>query len=434
MSTARKRKQQPDLSYINEQLRSLAIPIKDIRFDPHNARKHNRRNLDVVKNSLKTKGQTKCIVVWKEKMTIAAGNGTVAAALELGWTHVAANVRSFADEHEAKEYALTDNRSAELAEWDNDVLFPQVRELKDVGFKMVEFGWNDDDFDQMQREFSNTSNNDNSEPPMPDPSTIPKKAKIGDVWILGPHKLICGDCTQAKVIKRLMGKDRANMVFTDPPYGVKYKGQPGKGNHRIPLKNDSLGLDGTRALVADAARQWPVVPGAAFYVCSPSGDMETAFRVALHFDVDGVLLKQAIAWVKDRFVLGRSDYHWRHETILYGWVEGAAHFFVKDRTQDTVWNVPRPQRSDDHPTMKPIPLVMKAIMNSSKHGDIVFDGFAGSGQTIFAAQRTERVARCVELDERHCDTIVRRWEVETGEEAVVQRGRKKIPWGEIEAE
>lgn len=428
MTAARRRKQQPDLSYINEQLRPLAIPIADIKFDSQNARKHNRRNLDVVKASLKANGQTKSIVVWKERMTIAAGNGTVAAALELGWTHIAANVRSFETEEDATNYALVDNQSALLAEWDNSVLFPQVKHLKDEGFNMVEFGWDDSDFDRMQREFESTPP-DGSEPPLPDPKDVPKRAKVGDLWILGAHKLICGDSTDPKVIKKLMGKEKAAMVFTDPPYGVDYEG--GVNDTRAKLENDALGYEGTRRLVCAAAEAWPVGPGAPFYVCAPGGQMETMFLIALQLDCKRTLFKQEIVWNKNRFVLGRQDYHWKHEALLYGWIDGAAHYFVADRTQSTVWDFDRPQASPEHPTMKPLPMVIKAITNSSKHGEVVFDGFAGSGQTIFAAMRTERVARCVELDRRHCDTIVRRWEDETGEEAVVQRGRKKVAWSKI---
>lgn len=232
------------------------------------------------------------------------------------------------------------------------------------------------------------------------------------------------------------------MIFTDPPYGVDYVG---KTKDALTIENDNLGDRGTRLLVADAMRVWPLKDGGAFYICGPAGDTETAFRLAIR-DA-GYQLRQCLVWVKQHFVMGRQDYHWRHETILYGWKDGAGHYFLEDHTQDTVldedvnplrmskadliaaikeyrrretttvWREDRPMASVLHPTTKPIALIAKAIRNSSQRGNLVFDGFGGSGSTMIAAEQQGRQAVLIELDPRYCDVIIERWEKVTGGKA-----------------
>jgi DNA modification methylase len=186
--------------------------------------------------------------------------------------------------------------------------------------------------------------------------------------------------------------EKARLVFTDPPYGVGYVG---KTKEALTIENDTLGDAGTRILVSAALLLAPLGPGAAFYVCSPAGNTETAFRLAIA-DA-GLQLRQCLVWVKQQFVMGRQDYHWRHESILYGWKDGAAHYFVDDRTQDTVWEIDRPHVSAEHPTMKPVDLVQRAIRNSSRQGDIVYDAFLGSSTSIIAAEQTGRVCFGIEI-------------------------------------
>lgn len=268
-------------------------------------------------------------------------------------------------------------------------------------------------------------------PTADDAPSVPEVAdsKIGDVYQLGRHMLACGDATDPHVYTSLLGAmsassgtlvDQVGMIFTDPPYGVDYASrgrmmrwerEGGVEPNRI--ENDTLGDVGTRALVGDAlaAASALLRPGGSFYVCSPPGITEGAFRAALA-DV-GLELRQNIAWVKDQFVLGRQDYHWQHESILYGWKAGAAHHFLADRTQTTVWEIPRPQRSDEHPTMKPVELVARAIANSSLVDDVILDPFAGSGTTMIAAESLGRTAALIELDPRYCDVIRRRYEEHT---------------------
>jgi DNA modification methylase len=225
-------------------------------------------------------------------------------------------------------------------------------------------------------------------------------------------------------IERLMGAERADMVFTDPPYNVAVcggdhnpKGRTfGKGKR---IENDSMPPEEFRQFLRDAfsALASAVKPGAAVYVCH--ADTEGInFRSA--FVESGFMLKQCLIWAKQQFVFGRSDYHWQHEPILYGWQEGAAHSFYGERNQGTVWNIDRPMRSDmAHPTQKPVALVEKALNNSSKTGDLLYEPFGGSGSTIVACEKTGRKCYAMELDPKYCDVIVARWETATGKKAVL---------------
>lgn len=251
-----------------------------------------------------------------------------------------------------------------------------------------------------------------------DPDVVPEVpddpyVQPGELWLLGDHRLVCGDSTKAEDVGRLMGDVVADAMFTDPPYGVAYIG---KTRDALTIANDALTPQATEDLIVSALERSPLRPGAAFYVCSPAGDMELHFRLALIRA--GLHLRQSIAWVKDVFVMGRQDYHWRHESILYGWVDGAAHYFVDDRTQDTVWDIARPRRSEQHPTMKPVELVGRALENSSNVRDVVYEPFAGSGSTIIAAEQLNRRCYAMEIDPRYAQVAIERWQAFTGKEAV----------------
>ena len=251
----------------------------------------------------------------------------------------------------------------------------------------------------------------------------------GDLWQLGEHRLLCGDCTDAAAVLSLMRVDRdesesskaeiettAGMLFLDPPYGVGY----GSSRRRTVWKaraivGDDLGEQGTYDLLKRALLAAPLKSGGAFYVCSAGGSNETLFRLALR-DA-GLPMKQSLVWVKHHFVLGRSDFQWKHETLLYGWRPGASHYFGGGRTQTTVWEYKRPTKSPHHPTTKPLPLVERAITLSSREGEIVYDGFGGSGTTLLACEATGRKCRMVEIEPQYCDVIVQRWEEATGKRA-----------------
>jgi site-specific DNA-methyltransferase (adenine-specific) len=395
----------------------LEIEVKEISYlrpDPNNARKHDAKNIDAIAKSLARFGQRKPIVI-RGDGTIVAGNGTVEAAKQLGWTEIAcARVPWKWTADEVKAYALADNRTAELAEWDSTILAEQLLELdavgwdvSDLGFEALEPPMSPDDGDESPLEFR------------PDPIT-----KLGDVYRMGDHLLICGDSTHESTYTRLFESDVdkhkvVDLVWTDPPYGVSYVG---KTKDALTIQNDSLDFNELIAFLKSAFENAKRVtkPGACWYVASPTmPQFFLPFATALS---DLEVWRHTLIWVKDIFTLGRSDYHYRHEAILYGWTPGAAHQEPPDRKQDTVWEIPRPKRSEEHPTMKPLELIIRAIRNSTDKGQVVLDPFGGSGSTLIAAEQTGRKARLIELDPKYCDVIVTRWQNLTGETAELIKG------------
>jgi len=273
-------------------------------------------------------------------------------------------------------------------------------------------------------------------PIISDPDDVPEVddsdvyVKRGEVWRLGDHRILCGDSTDPDAVGRLFGTEEADVMWTDPPYGVAYQ-TPEKmlvgdkyASHRrkdgLRVANDDLGREETRDLIVAAFRVAPMKPGAPFYVASPSGDMETVFREAL--SEAGWLLRQHLVWVKDQFVFGRQDYQPRHETILYGWIEGAAHPWLGGRSLTTVIEVPRPKKSEEHPTMKPVELVAHCLQNSAKRGALVFEPFSGSGSTIIAAEQLGLRCYAIELEPRYAQVAIERWQNATGRKAERQDG------------
>ena len=247
----------------------------------------------------------------------------------------------------------------------------------------------------------------------------------GQLWQLGDHRLICGDCADAGVVDRLMEGDKADMVFTDPPYNVGIVG--GTHDPRSPkyqsgrkIDNDSMpdSAFDEQLFIWFSSMARVMRDGAAFYVCAPPGRTETQFRNALN-RVSGIPLRQCIVWVKNSAVFGRQDYHWRHESILYGWKDGAAHYFTENRKQNTVWEVDRPTVSEFHPTMKPVELPEKAIENSSKAGWVIYDPFLGSGTTLIACERLGRKCRAVEISPAYVAVALERWATMTGQMPVL---------------
>ena len=347
--------------------------------------------------------------------TVIAGNQRLAAAIALGWQTIPV-VFADLDEARAVEWAIRDNRPyGEDIEGDLSVL---LRELEELGRDLELTGFDSADLDRLLHETRGPADPDEA-PPLPagDP-----RSKPGEVYELGSHRLMCGDATDSEQVAEVLAGATVGILWTDPPYGVNYQGDDDpeslrrrhrRVDGRATVANDSLGEDGTRALVAEmlTAMLPTLAPGGVFYVCSPSGASELTFRLAI---VDaGLELRQVIVWAKDVFAFGRQDYHWRHESILYGWKAGSAHCWAGGRSQDTVWEIPRPKRSAEHPTMKPVALVERALTNSSERGDIVLDPFAGSGSTLIAAELTGRRCFAMEIDPAYCDVIRDRYEAFT---------------------
>ncbi|MGD0409045.1 MAG: DNA modification methylase [Candidatus Limnocylindrales bacterium] len=379
-------------------LQALAVPIESVTLHPRNAR---IGDVDAVVASLDWFGQLKPIVVQKSTGWVVAGNHLLRAARKLGWAEIAANIVEL-DDATATKYMLADNRTSDLGSYDDGLLAAILGELAAADL-LAATGYDPDDVAALLRAAGLSDDRDPDAVPdlPPEPEVY---VRPGDLWALGRHRLLVGDATDPGSVARLTANSPVDEIFTDPPYGISYIG--GTAAH-LRIANDDLGADGTRALVADALRLAPLRPGGAFYVMAPAGPLHISFLLALA-DA-GLTLHQTLIWVKSSFVLGHGDYHYRHEPILYGWLEGGPHLFRGDRTQDTVWEIPRPTRSEVHPTMKPVELVERAIRNSTLPGERVLDPFVGSGTTLIAAERAERTCLALELDPRYAQVAIERW-------------------------
>lgn len=282
------------------------------------------------------------------------------------------------------------------------------------------------DMDEFRQEFFEDTEEENGECGEDEVPDRPAETRVcnGDVWVMGNHRLLCGDSSRLEDVQLLMSDKQADMVFTDPPYGVSYVG---KTKDALTIDNDQLDDVALEAFLTNAFRTFPIKDGGSIYVCSPPGNPETVFRLA--WRGSELQLRQCLVWAKQQFVMGRQDYHWRHESILYGWKDGAAHYFIDDRTQDTVWDFDRPHRSTEHPTMKPVELVEKAVNNSSRRGEVVFDGFGGSGSTLIACEKLKRHCRLIEIDAGYCAVILSRWAKFTGQDPI--RESDGVPWSSL---
>lgn len=397
------------------------LPIAELTPWARNPRRNDGIPTDRVAESLKRFGFVAPIVVWKSAGRMVAGHTRLKALSKLlaadptftpkgapgpGLARVL--FHEFADENEADAYALADNKLGELAEWDETALAEILGRLG--AEERFAAG-----FDECPKEAAT---------PPPDEAPAPPKTpvtKLGDLWTLGDHRLVCGDSREAAVVGRV-AKDAA-LLWTDPPYNValghetpeEAKARNRRTDGKV-VQNDSMGDGDFRKFLIDAfkAADGSLRAGGGFYIAhDDSGGLN--FRGAV-IDV-GWKLAQCLIWVKDRFVMGRQDYHWRHEAILYGWKLGAGHHMLEDRTQDTVWECPRPGASSEHPTMKPIALIERAVRNSTNEGELVLDTFGGSGSTLMACTASNRKAALVELDPGYCDVIVERWQNHTGGKA-----------------
>ena len=310
--------------------------------------------------SLRRFGQRKPIVVQASTGYVVAGNHVLRAALRSAGPR-SRRTSSNSTTPTATGFMLADNRTADLGGYD-DALLAAILAEQQAADNLAATGYDADDVAALVAAAGLTETRDlDACPDLPAPTEV--YLRPGDLYELGRHRLLVGDATEPDDVGRLLGGASVDLLVTDPPYGVGYTG---KTRRALTIANDDLGEDGTRGLVTAALRAAPLRPGGAFYVFAPGGALHLAFLLALR-DA-GLAVHQTLVWVKDRFVLGRSDYHARHEPILYGWRPGAAHHFVADRTQDTVWEYPRPARSTEHPTMKPAALIERAIRNSSPPG------------------------------------------------------------------
>lgn len=380
-------------------------PIKSIRPYEKNPRR-NDEAVDAVAASIKEFGWQQPIVVDKDGVIIA-GHTRYKAAKKLKCDTVPVVVADDLTEDQVKAYRLADNKTGELAEWDTALLGEELAELAD--FDMSQFG-----FDTILQEEAREAEEDDYEVNPPEEP----KAKPGDIYQLGRHRLMCGDSTDAESVYQLCQDGQVDMLLTDPPYGVDYTG---KTKDALKIQNDATSDETLRDMLADAfsAANNIMKPGAVFYIWH-ADSKALVFRIACQ--MAGWEVRQVLIWVKNTMVMGRQDYQWKHEPCLYGWKDGAGHLWASDRKQTTILNFDRPTKNKEHPTMKPVKLFDYQIQNNTKGGDIVLDLFGGSGTTIVACEQNGRCARVMELDPRYVDVIIDRWEKFTGEKAVLLNG------------
>ena len=381
------------------------INISELSSDPANARKHSQRNIEAIASSLRRFGQQKPIVVDKSNV-VRAGNGTLEAARHLGWDQIDV-VFTNLESSEATAFAIADNRTAELAEWNDDVLAASLQGLDEE--LQAAAGYEGKELEQILSTLDTADVIEDEVPEVPnDPTTQP-----GDLWLLGDHRLLCGDSTKQEDVDRLMGGERADLWLTDPPYNVAYEG---KTKDALTIDNDSMAdADFREFLVKCFSCAFQVLkPGASFYIWHADSEGYN-FRGAVH-DC-GEQVRQCLIWQKNVMVMGRQDYQWKHEPCLYGWKKGASHGWYSDRKQTTVLEFDRPSRSTEHPTMKPISLFSYQMANSTAPQGLVYDAFLGSGTTLIAAEQLGRKCYGMELSPQYCDVIVERWQNLTGKEA-----------------
>ncbi|NBS95162.1 MAG: site-specific DNA-methyltransferase [Betaproteobacteria bacterium] len=382
-----------------------------------NARTHSQAQVGQIAASIKEFGFTNPILAGADGV-IVAGHGRLAAAQHLGLESVPVIVLDHLSATQRRALVLADNRIAANAGWDEELLKLEIAELDEADFNLDLMGFGDEELERLLNGEGDTTGltEDDAVPDVPaDPVS-----KTGDVWVLGQHRLLCGDSTVLSDVERLMNGQLADMAFTDPPYNVDY-GNNAKDKMRGKdrrIMNDALG-DGFYQFLYDACLNLLLVTKGACYVCMSSSELHTLQRAWLEA---GGKWSTFVIWAKNTFTLGRADYQRQYEPILYGWKDGSKHFWCGDRDQSDIWNYNKPRANDLHPTMKPVELVERAIRNSSKTRDIVIDLFGGSGTTLIACEKTNRQARLMELDPKYCDVIVRRWEEFTGLKAVSDDG------------
>lgn len=408
---------------------STTAKIKDLTPYARNSRTHSDEQVAQIAASIREFGFTAPVLY--ADGTVIAGHGRLMAAQRLqaaghrialpsgellpdgmvpaidctGWTDA-----------QKRAYVIADNKLALNAGWDDDMLRLELGELKDDGFDLDVVGFSAEElgalFDAAEIE---------ELPPDADPDACPEVqpdpvSKQGDVWLLGRHRVMCGDSTSIDDVERLCDGAAVDLWLTDPPYNVAYTG---KTADALTIKNDKMEDGNFRQFLRDAYSAADAVmrPGAVFYVWHADTEVVN-FRGACQ-DV-GWRVRECLIWVKNVLVLGRQDYHWRHEPCLYGWKDGAAHTWTSDRKQTTVLEFNKPQRNGEHPTMKPVDLIEYQVGNSTTPGQTVLDSFGGSGTTLIACEKLGRKARLMELDPKYVDVIVRRWQTLTGKTATLE--------------
>ena len=391
----------------------------------NNARTHSKEQILKLRSSLREFGFVNPVII-DQDYNVIAGHGRLLAAKEEGITEVPCVLADHLTEAQKKAYILADNRFAQDAGWDEELLRLEIESLQDMAFDVSLTGFEDQEIADL---FADTSDSDVKDDEYDLAAALEKAAFVqrGDIWQVGKHRLMCGDATDAADVTFLMNGKRANLIVTDPPYGVSFKSSDG-----LTIQNDSIQGDDFYQFLYKAFKNMAdnLERGGAAYVFH--ADTEGLnFRKA--FIDAGFHLAGVCIWVKNSLVLGRSDYQWQHEPVLYGFLKNGKHPWYSDRKQTTIWNYDKPKRNKNHPTSKPLDLLGYPIQNSSQENSIILDTFGGSGSTMMACQQTGRTCYMMELDEKYASVILRRYAEDFGdaENVYVIRDGEKLFYKEL---
>lgn len=371
-------------------------------------------------------------IVARSDGSVVDGHLRLRAARHLGMETVPVVLADEWTEAQVKAFRIAVNKSAELAEWDTSLLALEIEDLKELDFDLELTGFELPELDEILG-----GGADGGREGQTDPDAVPEAqeepvSRMGDVWLLGRHRLMCGDSTDAGSVALLMAGEKADMVFTDPPYNVDYSGKTATlnaldGGKRIetPIEGDAAKSDEEAGEAlwypAFANMRQNAQPHCSFYCTMPQGG--THGMMMMMMQKACWQTKHELIWLKNNIVLGRCDYNYKHEPILFGWAD-SHRYYGKGQFQSSVWEVAKPMQNKLHPTMKPVELIENALLNSSAEGDIVMDLFGGSGSTLIACEKTGRICRMMELSPRYVDVIVSRWQEFTGQEATLEDGGK----------
>jgi site-specific DNA-methyltransferase (adenine-specific) len=374
-----------------------------------NSRTHSDAQVAQIAASIKEFGWTNPILVDGDN-GIIAGHGRLLAARKLGYKEVPTIELADLTETQKRAYIIADNRLALNAGWDNEMLTIELNDLLADGFALELLGFDPKELNALlEPEVVQGLTDEDAVPDVPEEP----KTKLGDIYQLGNHRLMCGDSCSQEAVEKLTRGAGVDMLLTDPPYNVAYEGGTG-----LTIQNDDMEDSQFRQFLRDAFVTADTVmkKGAVFYIWHADSEGYN-FRGACQ-DA-GWTVRQCLIWKKSSLVMGRQDYHWKHEPCLYGWKDGAGHLWAADRKQTTILEFDKPSRNGEHPTMKPVALFEYQMLNNTKGGDMVLDLFGGSGTTMLAAEKHGRHAYLMELDPKYCDVIVKRWEDFTGKTAVL---------------
>ena len=401
------------------------VSIDELVPYQNNARTHSQAQINKLRSSLREFGFINPVIIDKEK-TIIAGHGRVEAARAEGLKEVPCVLVDHLTEAQKKAYIIADNRFALDAGWDEDLLRVEIESLQDMAFDLSLTGFEPVELESLFREEKEKELEDDDFD-VDEELKKPVITKQGDLWVLGRHRLLCGDSTDHANYVFLMDGKKANLVLTDPPYNVNYEGNAGK------IKNDNMEDSKFYKFLYDA------------FSCMNENMADDASIYVFHADTEGLNFRKAFTdagfylsgcciWKKPSLVLGRSPYQWIHEPCLFGWKKGGKHQWYAGRKETTVWEFEKSKKNAEHPTMKPIPLLAYPIMNSSMSNTLILDPFGGSGSTLIACEQSDRSCNTIELDEKYCDVIVKRYieYVGTDKDVKLIRDGKEYSYKELE--